>query len=132
MFTCKSDYLSSFPMKSNLKTNILWKNMFLDDAPCCLVDNMTKQHRLLLYLRRALLPHRFCPFTSWAIEWCTTAQVNRTPSLPDYPDSLVRPNATPTDVSLISAMSRSVLLHRLRIGVLGWVFVTTADVKRAF
>lgn len=36
--------------------------MFLNDVPCCLVDDMTGQHRLLLDLIRLLLlngSHRF-------------------------------------------------------------------------
>jgi hypothetical protein len=32
------------------------KEMFLDDAPCCSVDNMAERHRLLFHLRRELLP----------------------------------------------------------------------------
>lgn len=41
--------------------------MFLNDALCCLVDNVPEQRRLLFHFRRALLHLRFYPFTSWAI-----------------------------------------------------------------
>lgn len=50
--------------------------MFLDNVPCCLVDNMTEWGRLLFNLRRVLLPHRFGPFMSRAIDLCPVAQHN--------------------------------------------------------
>ena len=46
------------------------RRLFLDHAPCCLVDDMTEQRRLLFDLSRALLPHSFCPCRSRAMYWC--------------------------------------------------------------
>lgn len=54
--------------------------MFLNNAPCCLDDSMTWWRRLRFYLSRALLPHCFHLFMSWAIARCAPVQLNRTPS----------------------------------------------------
>jgi hypothetical protein len=84
--------LSAFQRKLVWKKNVclnLWKRcMFLDHAPCCLVDYMIEQHRLLLDLWRALLPHRFCPLMSMAINQCPAAQHHRIrSSVPSNGDS---------------------------------------------
>ena len=50
--------------------------MFLDDALCCLVDNMTEWLRLLFHLKRVLLQWPFCLVMSQAFGRCPGAQNN--------------------------------------------------------